>query len=78
MIGTIWFTWVTHELLVFIVLLNFLIALIGSGYEEVMTQKNTYKYQHKCKLNEDCLLYKKFTNQLSDFNTLFIYANNET
>ena len=77
MIGAIWFTWVTKQLIIFIVLLNFLIALIGQNYEEVMTKKTTYMYQHKCRLNEDCLLFYKDARQLRDFNTLLIYSNNE-
>jgi len=41
-------------------MLNFLIAVIGQTYEEVMSQKQILLYKRKADLNEECRITKMF------------------
>jgi hypothetical protein len=65
------------ECLIFVVLLNFLIALISAKFEDVMSKKLMYLYLHKTMLNEDCLLFMRYCGQLKPLNTLLIYSNDD-
>jgi len=57
MIFIIWVVWIANQILVFIILMNFLIAIISQSYEQVMSQKIINKYSQRVYLNrESCLL----------------------
>lgn len=46
----IWFVWLLNQLLILIVLLNFLIAVISQSYENVMNKSVQFKYLQRCEL----------------------------
>ena len=51
---TIWFL---NQFFVVIILLNFLIAVIGQSYENVMSKQDIKKYQDMADLNEEALMW---------------------
>ena len=53
MITAIWVFWFLNQLLVLIILLNFLIAIISQSFEEVMAKKVIHKYQHRSTMNRE-------------------------
>lgn len=53
MIYAIWIFWFLNQLLVLIILLNFLIAIISQSFEEVMAKKVVHKYQHRSTMNRE-------------------------
>ena len=50
-VGTIWGVFMFHNILVVIILLNFLISIIGQSYEKVWTYKEIYIFMNKMELN---------------------------
>lgn len=54
MIQFIWVVWIFQQFLVFIILLNFLIAIVSNSYEDVMKQQVVNKYKHRAELNCQC------------------------
>jgi hypothetical protein len=55
MIALIWFIWVTQQLLILIILLNFLIALVSQSYENVKSKEEIYKYKQRVEMNRESL-----------------------
>lgn len=51
-----WVLFVFNEFFILIVLLNFLIAIIGQSYDEVMNAKEINTYISKCDLNSEIAL----------------------
>lgn len=49
----IWFVWVFNQVIIVIILLNFLIAVISSSYETVMSSKTIKEYQDIAALNKE-------------------------
>ena len=72
MISLIWLMWISHQFLILIVLLNFLIAIISQSYENVMSKQEIYKYQQRVQMNKECLQLLDFFGLLPDFNCLLI------
>lgn len=61
MIGWAWVLFLFNEFFIFIVLLNFLIAIISQSYEEVMSEEEINRYRSRCELNvEVSILLDKF------------------
>jgi len=60
MIYFIWFMWVTMQVFLSIILLNFLIAIISQSYEEVMNQNVINKLKQKCELNAETFNFLNF------------------
>ena len=44
----IWFLWLMNQIIVLVVLLNFVIALISEAYENVMSKEQVHTYMNKC------------------------------
>lgn len=62
MVGWAWILFIFNQFFIFIVLLNFLIAIIGQSYDEVMSEEEINRYKARCDLNvEVSLLKDKFT-----------------
>ena len=74
MITIVWSLWVTHQLLMLVIMLNFLIAIISQSYENVMSKSVILKYRQKIQLNFECLLILDFFNVLSEFNCLTVVS----
>ena len=52
-ITLIWIMWFIQQILMPIILLNFLIALITQQYEEVIANSEVSRYQHMSSLNSE-------------------------
>ena len=61
----------------FVILLNFLIAVISNSYDNVIEKKFVIEYKHKAKLNRYTLIVKKAWFDLSDVNCCILSANTE-
>ena len=57
MIVIIWGAWLINIIIGTIMLLNFLIAIISESYAEVLDKQKFYRYQHKCEINLECLIF---------------------
>lgn len=53
MIYTIYFFWIVNQMFIFIILLNFLIAVISQSYEKVMDGKVILQYRQRSILNNE-------------------------
>lgn len=49
----VWAVWYFNQLFIFIILLNFLIAVIGQSYENVMNNAIEFQYNNKATLNSE-------------------------
>ena len=82
MMTLIWAIWLANIFFCLIILLNFLIAIIGQSYEQVMERKNQFKYQHRSELNRECFLFLRTFTSLSklfredggSFNVVYIWS----
>ena len=62
LIGFVYSYWIMNQFIMLIVLLNFVIALISSVYENVMDAKMIYEYKQKQELNAETNRFFKFVN----------------
>jgi len=53
MIYTIYVFWIVNQIFIFIILLNFLIAVISQSYEKVMDSKIQLQYRQRSILNNE-------------------------
>ena len=51
MIGYAWILFITHQFLLLIILVNFLIAMVSQSYDSVVSEKQIRIYQSKCYFN---------------------------
>jgi len=58
----IYIIWFADQILLTIILINFLIAVISDSYEEVMSSVIIYEYKQKSMLNRECLIIDKAKN----------------
>ena len=77
MISLVWTIWVLHQILVLIILLNFLIAIISQSYENVMSKLEVFKYKTRADFNLECLQVMEFFGRLESFDTLLLVTQNE-
>ena len=56
MIGGIWLIWLFNQILILVILMNFLIAIIAQSFEEMMSQQLINKYKHRAEMNRECRL----------------------
>jgi len=75
----IWFMWLANQILILIVLLNFLIAVISQSYENVMNSSVQFKYKQRCELiRESAILndtLSSFYSTFSDYQIFVLQAN---
>jgi len=50
----IWVIWFLNQWFIFMILLNFIIALISQSYDDVMEKQMETEYLQKTKLNREC------------------------
>ena len=60
LIGLLWLVWILNQVFVFIILLNFIIAVISQSFERVMNKSSYIKYHHKALLNREVRLYRSY------------------
>ena len=74
MISLVWIVWFLNQLLVFIVLMNFLIAVILQSYDRSMSNYCIAKYALRCKLNLECHQVVKLFGKLQLMDCFYISA----
>jgi len=72
MIMFIWIVWITHQFIILILLLNFLIAIVSQSYENVMQQSEIFLYNQRLELNSETIVIVDFFGRLPEFRTLII------
>ena len=61
-----WIIWFTNSIFVFIVLLNFLIALISQSYDAVMANQDVWVYRQRIQISGRCLEISQWNNTTTD------------
>jgi hypothetical protein len=56
MVGLIWIIWLFNQILILVILMNFLIAIIAQSFEEMMSRKTINKYSQRAEMNKECRL----------------------
>lgn len=75
MILLIWIVWLFNQFLIFIILLNFLIAIISESYLDTLSRADFYKYKERCEMNIEVMLSLEFLNKLSSFECFILSAH---
>ena len=73
----IWLVFIFNQLLIAVILLNFLIAMISQSYEQVMQHKSKSQYSQKGALNMELQLLKSVFLPEKSFDTIIIFSRNE-
>ena len=73
----IWIVWFFNQLIMLIILMNFLIAVITQSYENVMNKQIIHKYRLVCDLNRKCLLNYYYIGSLKDYDCLILTTKTE-
>lgn len=60
MVYYIWFIWLIMTYGLLIMLLNLLISILGSSYEEAQTEGTELKYQFRCEMIVEAATLKEF------------------
>ena len=68
----IWYVWAAHQVLIVLVLLNFMIAIIINSYDKVNSNQQFSKYVHYCELNRQISLIKKTLGMLKKSESIYI------
>jgi hypothetical protein len=55
MIAICWLIWTVNTIMCYIILMNFLIAIISEAYEEIIDKGEQTTYEAKAKLNMEAL-----------------------
>ena len=53
----IWVIWFLNQVVVYVILLNFLVGVIIQSYESVLNSSIILKYKQRCELNRECAIY---------------------
>ena len=77
MVGLIWVTWFTNQWFIFIVLLNFIIAIIGQSYDSVMEKATQYMYLQRTDMNMECRVTLKYLGMLKTMDQFVLTASLE-
>jgi hypothetical protein len=73
-VGIIWIIFMLNNVLVLVILLNFLISIIGQSYEKVWTYKEIYIYRNKMDLNSEYYAMMNFFGWDETFTSLKIFT----
>jgi len=77
MLYAIWFLWILNQLVNLIILLNFLIAVTGQVYDDVVGEKDFYLYSHRAEMNYEWYMIQKQFNLLKPFEIIVFSMNIE-
>ena len=75
MIYLIYLVWFLNQYFIYILLLNFLIAVISQSYADVMAHANISVYKQRSELNRECLIRGKAFGQDDEVNVLILSAD---
>jgi len=70
-----WFIWFGNQMLILIILLNFLIAVVSQSYENVMNSAMRFKYQQRCSLMRDAAIIISGLGRLTSYTALILQAD---
>ena len=73
-VGIIWSIFMFNNILVLIILLNFLISIIGQSYEKVWTYREIYIYRNKMELNCEYYICMNCLGYDTPFTSLLIHT----
>lgn len=68
----LWFLWFLNNLLLCILMLNFLIAIISQSFERMMEQQLVTNYGHRIEFNRDCRIVLNYFGLLPTLNCAVI------
>lgn len=74
----IWLNWYSNLFLVFLVLLNFLISLVGNAYNSAKEYSDETAYALKSDLNQEVSLFNKWQGRDYKMDSLIIISEIET
>lgn len=77
MIDLIWVVWFLQQWFIFMILLNFVIALISQSYDSVMTKYQEITYMQRTYLNRECRLILKSLKIKDRMDIFLLVANSE-
>lgn len=77
MIGIGWTLWILNSFFINVIMMNFLIAIVFSSYDAVMSNSIQNRYSQKCEMNRECRLMLKFLG-LNPRRDVFILSANTT
>lgn len=77
MVWLIWTTWFLNQWFIFIILLNFVIAIISQSYDSVMLKSVQNKYFQRTQLNQECRLVLKSLKVKERMDQFILTANIE-
>ena len=73
----IWMVWFIQTFFMIVIMLNFLIAVITSTYERVVTYQKIITFQNKAQLNEECYILMNEFITLPQFKIILLITNKE-
>lgn len=74
-----WGIWLMNSIFVFIVLLNFLIALISQSYDSVMANQDVWIYRQRIQISGRCLDMHHWYHQITDSeNRASVFATSDS
>ena len=77
MIDLIWVVWFLQQWFIFMILLNFVIALISQSYDSVMTKYQEITYMQRTYLNRESRLILKSLKIKDRMDIFLLVANSE-
>jgi hypothetical protein len=77
MLYAIWFLWIVNQLVNLIILLNFLIAVTGEVYDDVVGEKEYYLYRHRAEMNYEWYMIQEQFHLLKPFEIIVFSMNME-
>ena len=73
----IWITWLFQTFFMLVIMTNFLIAVITSTYERVISYQKIISFQHKADLNEECYQLMGVFSNLPEFRVIVLSTSKE-
>lgn len=77
MVYLIYLVWFFNQYFIYILLLNFLIAVISQSYADVMANANISQYKQRAELNRECLIRSKAFGQDREVSVLILSADTQ-
>ena len=77
LVWIIWVTWFTNQWFIFIILLNFIIAIISHSYDSVMAKATKFRYLQRADMNLECRIVMKFFSLLNKMDQFVLAAHQE-
>ena len=73
----IWIVWFTQTVFMIVIMLNFIVGVIQSTYEKVMTIQKIIKFKHRAELNYDCAVIISTYKKLEEYRIMILSTSKE-